>query len=443
MNAHKVIWREGMLLRPQHFQHNDRYYDNQMKTRTQLLGRYMWGFLELEIEVEPLKIGKLVLSRASGILPDGSLFNLEGLVEPLMVQVPHNIGKTSVYLGLPLMTGNHIEAREETDKDVLARYTIYDMSIANSNAGEGIESQVHCGRPNFCLLLGEQLSDQVFVKLKVGEITDCTEDGGVTMNDNYSPTVIHSKASKYLLKRLNEVIRLVDTRCAALAERLSSNGKLGGSEVGDFMLMQMMNRTQLILLHYKDLQHVHPEELYRTLLTVVGELSTFASANRRVPVTLNYRHSDLSLSFEALLNVFRQLMAMVLEEHATPLPIQARDYGVQVAIVADHQHFDSSSFVLVAGAHCTAEELRNRLPAQLKMGTVETIRNLVNLHLPGFKLRPLPVAPRELAFHADKAYFILDLDTEELAQLKKSGGFAFHVSSEIAALELDFWAIKK
>ena len=94
MNAHKVIWREGMLLRPQHFQHNDRYYDYQMKTRTQLLGRYMWGFLDLGIEADPLKQGKVVVSRATGILPDGSLFNLEGRVEPLMIQVPPNAGRT-------------------------------------------------------------------------------------------------------------------------------------------------------------------------------------------------------------------------------------------------------------------------------------------------------------------------------------------------------------
>ncbi len=26
MQVHKVIWQEGMLLRPQHLQHNDRYY---------------------------------------------------------------------------------------------------------------------------------------------------------------------------------------------------------------------------------------------------------------------------------------------------------------------------------------------------------------------------------------------------------------------------------
>ncbi len=34
MTAHKVIWQEGMLLRPQHFQQSDRYHDDQLKART-------------------------------------------------------------------------------------------------------------------------------------------------------------------------------------------------------------------------------------------------------------------------------------------------------------------------------------------------------------------------------------------------------------------------
>ena len=74
MNVHKIVWQEGMLLRPQHLQHNDRYYDNQMKARTQLLGSYNWGFLALELDRQFLNMGKLVISQASGVLPDGSLF---------------------------------------------------------------------------------------------------------------------------------------------------------------------------------------------------------------------------------------------------------------------------------------------------------------------------------------------------------------------------------
>ena len=123
MNSHKVIWQEGMLLRPQHFQHNDRYYDHQMKTRTQLLGSYTWGFLSLDIDLQFLNMGKLVISNASGILPDGSLFELGGNTEPLALDVPPNTGNTPIYLALPLVTGNHIESRRPEQSDVLARYT--------------------------------------------------------------------------------------------------------------------------------------------------------------------------------------------------------------------------------------------------------------------------------------------------------------------------------
>ena len=30
MLVHKVVWQEGMLLRPQHLQHNDRHYQQQL-----------------------------------------------------------------------------------------------------------------------------------------------------------------------------------------------------------------------------------------------------------------------------------------------------------------------------------------------------------------------------------------------------------------------------
>ena len=83
MSLHKVVWQEGMLLRPQHFQQNDRYYDHQLKARTQKLGSYAWGFLNLEIDRQFLNMGKLVLSQASGILPDGTLFELGSEREPL------------------------------------------------------------------------------------------------------------------------------------------------------------------------------------------------------------------------------------------------------------------------------------------------------------------------------------------------------------------------
>src|SRR5690606_14472446 len=79
----RVVWHEGILLRPQHFQQNDRYYDHQLKARTQLLHGCAHGFFNLEIDHQFLAMGKLVLSQASGILPDGSLFELGSGHSPL------------------------------------------------------------------------------------------------------------------------------------------------------------------------------------------------------------------------------------------------------------------------------------------------------------------------------------------------------------------------
>jgi type VI secretion system protein ImpJ len=212
MNVHKVVWQEGMLLRPQHFQHNDRYYDSQMKTRTQLLGTYTYGFINLEIDLQFLNMGKLVISRAAGILPDGSLFELDGNSEPLALDVPPNTGATPIFMALPLVTGNHIEARRPEQSDVLTRYTTYEVEVSDSNAGDDNSSQINCARPDFRLLLGEQQTDQAYVKLKVCEILDTSPDGVISLDPNFVPPTFRTHASVYLLSCLKEVISMLALR---------------------------------------------------------------------------------------------------------------------------------------------------------------------------------------------------------------------------------------
>ena len=438
MTTHKVLWLEGMLLRPQHFQHSDRYYDQQLKTRTRLLGRYTWGFLSLEVDVQYLTMGKLVVSQASGVLPDGSLFDLVG-GELLALDVPPNIGKTDVYLALPLVTGNHIEARR---KDQVERYVAYETEVGDSNAGENASSQVSCARPDFRLLLGEQPSNQACVKLQLCRISGTNSDGAISLDAQFIPTFILSHASSYVLSCLKEVIGMLGLRGDTLAARIRSNGKVGGAEVGDFMMLQLINRTELVLQHYLALEQLHPEELYCTLLAMLGELATYASDSKRPQLESTYQHSNQGESFRELMEAIREVLSMVLEEHANELKLEARQYGILVSQMSDHNALALTTYVLVAKANCDSEELRHRLPAHLKVGPVEGIRQLVNLHLPGFKIKPLAVAPRQIPFNPAKTYFSLELSADDVTQMERSGGFAFHVSGEFSELELQFWSIR-
>ncbi|WP_434676986.1 type VI secretion system baseplate subunit TssK [Pseudomonas sp. R1-18] len=442
MNAHKVIWQEGMLLRPQHFQQNDRYYDQQLKIRTRLGGAFLWGFTELEIDAQFLASGQIVLNTAAGILPDGSVFDLRDRNQPLVLDVPANTGDTAVYLALPLVAGNCIEARSAEQPEVLARYTAYAQTVADSNAGEAGSTQILCARPEFRLLLGEQSDEQAYVKLKLCHVQATTSDQAVNLSPAFSPTFITARGSSHLMSCLKEVIGMLGHRGDAIARRIRANGEVGSAEVGDFLMLQLINRTELVLQHYHDIKDIHPEELYRALLGMYGELATFGCEGKRPAQTAQYRHSDQHACFTSLMQAIRQLMSMVLEQHAVELQLQARQYGMLVSPRVDPQLLGSAAFVLAASASCEPEELRRRLPAHLKVGSVEGIRELVNLHLPGIRLKALSVAPRQIPYHANKTYFVLDLDSGAKAEVEKSGGFAFHVSGEFADLELKFWAIR-
>ncbi|MBD8577091.1 type VI secretion system baseplate subunit TssK [Pseudomonas syringae] len=442
MNAHKVIWQEGMLLRPQHLQHNDRYYDHQLKTRTLMLGGHQWGFFSLEIDVQFLAMGKLVISQARGVLPDGSLFDLAGAPEPLALDVPPNTTNTAVYLALPLVTGNHIEARRADQADVLARYTQYQTEVADSNAGENASSQVNCARPDLRLMLGEQAGDQAWVKLKLCQVLEAGAGGTITLAPEFVPSFLHVRACAWMLSCLKEVISLLAHRGDTIAGRIRSSGTVGSAQIGDFMMLQLINRNELLLRHCLGQAHVHPEALYRLLLGLLGELATFASDSKRPALSGGYQHNDQGASLRPLMDEIRQVLSMVLEQHAIELPLELRQYGVRVATLHDHTLLASCSFVLAVSAQCDTEELRQRLPAHLKAGAVEHIRDLVNLHLPGIRLKPLPVAPRQIPFHANKTYFILEPAPDDLAVLERSGGFAFHLSGDFTGLELTFWAIR-
>jgi type VI secretion system protein ImpJ len=89
-----------------------------------------------------------------------------------------------------------------------------------------------------------------------------------------------------------------------------------------------------------------------------------------------------------------------------------------------------------------SEELRRGFPAQLKIGPVEKIADLVRLGLPGVPVLPLPAAPRLIPFHAGFTYFELDQTSELWAQLEKSGGVALHVAGKFPGLTMEFWAIR-
>ena len=130
----------------------------------------------------------------------------------------------------------------------------------------------------------------------------------------------------------------------------------------------------------------------------------------------------------------RRSLSTVLEQNAIQIELRDAGNGIRVATLADPELRDTAGFVLAVRADMPADSLRARFPAQAKLGPVERIRDLVQLQLPGITMRQLPVAPRQIPYHAGHTYFEIDKgsDQEAAGTLRRS---AFHFAGEFPSLD--------
>ena len=439
----RVIWSEGLFLRPQHFQQHVRYLEHFVEGRSHGLRPCTWGCSELTIDKDMLRIGKLAISSATGVFPDGTPFNIpDDDPPPTPLEMDESIRDEVLYLGLPVRQQGTAEVGDGIDQEGMARYVRRETEVADVSSGDLNTAPMHVGALRTRLLLESDQREE-YACVPVAHVFEMESDKNVVLQDSFIPTVLSCQGASKLSGFLTELQGLLHTRGESLATRVSGSGRGGAAEFADFLMLQAVNRYEPLIAHLATLDGLHPEDLYRMLISMAGELATLTSTTRRTREFPDYEHHDLRSTFEPVFLALRDSFATVQKEAATPLPIKERRYGIRVSKIADRTLLQDAVFVLAVHADVPTDDLMKRFPAVVKIGSVERIRELVNSQLPGIGLRPLPVAPRQIPYHAGYAYFELERGSEYWNDLVTSGGIAMQVGAEFPGLELEFWAIRE
>jgi type VI secretion system protein ImpJ len=439
----RVIWSEGMFLRPQHFQQHDRYIENWVNGRCLGLRGFDWGFRSMKLDHGQLAIGRIALLDCRGTFPDGTPFDLPDQDElPLNLEVPEGVQNNLVFLALPQRRPESSEIDSEAFADSLARYRLREREVRDHNSGADGRYPVQIGGLRTRLML-ERQERAGYVCLGVAKIVEVRADKTVILDEKFIPPILQCSAAKVLNGFLRELHGLLHTRGEALAGRVVESARGGASEIADFLLLQAINRYEPMLEHLGVTAALHPEEFFRLGLQLAGELATFYKQGKRPANFSAYNHDDLQATFEPLMEELRQLLSMILEQNAMQIPLQQPRAGVYAARRPDINLLDSAIFVLAVKASVTPEMLRSHFPPQVKIGPVEEIQQLVRAALPGISIHSLPVAPRALPYHAGFSYFELNKQSDLWKKMPNSGGFAIHIGGSFPDLELEFWAIKK
>lgn len=438
--TNRVVWQEGMFLRAQHFQQQDRYLEYLVRSRTAALRPHAWGVSDLHIDREMLATGRFAIRTSTGVFEDGTPFAVPGEADhPAPLELPASARNALVFLAVPVRQPGAVEMAADGAPE--GRYGLHGIETYDTHSASPQPAELQVGRLRLRYML-ETEDRSGYLCLALARVVEVASDRRATLDDRWIPPALACSVSPQLFGFLTELSGMLNQRGDALAVRLNAPDVRGVPDWSDFLLLQCANRWQNLLSHWASSGSVHPEDLYAALVQLAGEMATFTEANRRPNAYPAYRHEDLQRSFAPVMADLRRSLSAVLETSAVAIPLQERRHGVRVGQVTDRSLLQASQFVLMVRADVPAEALRRLFPSQVRIASAERIVELINAALSGVPVRTMPVAPRQILFDAGATYFELDRNGPHWQHIQASGNLAIHVSGDFPGLNLRLWAIR-
>ena len=443
---HRVAWVEGMLMEPQHFQQQERYFEHLLDQRIRSTVALAWGFQTLKLNQGLLEQGKVALNSACGVFPDGTPFTL-GNGDPLPLPFDPGEDCQGQVIGLSIlrdMPGNPFIDLSQSQR--CSRYSVVEAEIPDrhpGNAAQGapLAARLQLGQLQTRLNL-RSASSEAEVVLPVALIKERTRDGRLLLDGDYLPPMLDFRASGWLENAASELLGLLSQRLEVLCRPDVPLTPGGLSELLELLLLQTLSEYHLQLSHLLVQRQVHPERLFYILLGLLGRLNILPGG-RKIwqQQDLHYRHHEPHHGYCALFTALRRALSLVIEAPAVALPFV--EHGDNLYLCANDAQRRMEKLIFVVTTQLPADAVRTRFPAQTKLGPVEKIVQLIDLQLPGARLLPMATPPRYLPYYPDSLYFEADSSDPLYSEMLAGSAMALSIVGDFPGLRFEAWGLRQ
>lgn len=442
-DRNRVAWREGMFLRPQHFQAQDRFVESFVGARHDWALPYSWGLAELEIDSGLAELGQFAIRSAKGIMPDGTPFSIPAdQPPPEPVAIGKDVRDAGVYLTLPPRQSGAVEFSEKEAGSIDARFSVAELQVNDNFSTERTIEGIEVGAPN---LRYGMSPDELDGRLLLG-VARIREMSGkkIVFDDRYIPPAIDIRACR-LKPAVADLIGRSEQMIEELALRAAETTEGGQDTYRAFLLLQALNRWAAILGHIDSMPAIHPERLFENLVGMAGEISTLTRKDRRPPKLPQYDHEDLQGTFDPVIDLLQALLSGEFDRSVEPLEIESRGPGQFLHVIRNRALLKQSYIYLaVADPSKSMEEIRVRFPAICKIGPNTKMRELVGSSLQaGIPLRHTTTPPTQLHVLPGYVYFELDRGAADWQEVHNSPALGMFVADDWPQLKLELWAVKQ
>lgn len=426
-DAYRVLWSEGLFLRPQHFQQQDRFLEGTARSMLQAGRLQTFGFRQLSLDPAALEAGQIGVLAARGIFPDGTPFAIPETMEPprpLAVRADMTAG--AVQLALPVEAPGGAAFDPAHGEPSGARYRGRIVSVRDAVHGGADAEEIELALPQ-AQLLAPGAAMGGFTALPVAEVRGLRADGSVALDEQFLPATLIAGALPWYGQFLQEVVTGLD-RIAEAHGKMVLGG--AGRGVENLLILQLANEALPRFAHMLAQDLYHPAELYGELASLAGAMATYGSSSRRLRELPVYDHLAPGPAFGALADTLRSLMLSLryVEPKSRALPVMRHSTNVWKVRIDNPKLLQGSRIVLRVGSELSDEALRKIFVNQATVGSASEFEGLWKSRLPGIPLKPLHSQPREIPYDGDRLCLELDQKSEHWASLLEAPGFIVGVS---------------
>ena len=425
----RVVWSEGLLIGPEHMQQLDAYHERLLARRLDAIESLNWGVFEVELDRTALTTGHVQLVRFRGVMPDGTVLDLDANDAELPPARPLDANLTralELFIGLP-------REREgvnsfAADPSHPARYQIIHREVRDWTADERT-AEVAFGKRKIALLFGHE-ERRDFVELKIGELTPT--DAGVAVVDTFVPACLRIGASSFLMSGLRRLMHTLLARQRALSEvRRQINRATSGfaeSDITRYLLLAEINSFLPRLQHAIDApSDLQPRQAYLLLAELYGRLCTFV--NDADPLRIpKFVYRDLRSTFEELFARITELLQATVDDRHIVVSLQPQDDGFYVSRVDSERLRQCRSFWLAVHTDVPEPHVAKQVPEFAKITSRSEIRALVSVQATrGAPLEFSHSIPPEIPRKTDHVYFSIGVDNEFWRKILAEAEFALYL----------------
>ncbi len=446
ISTSKVLWGEGLFLRPQHFQQQDAYHEWRLAQAVRGLHPYAWGVHHLKVDNDALQAGQLRLLELQMVFPDGEFYNApseDALPAPLALDSALAQG-TDVLLYAavaPLRANgsNFSPTREEADtatryyhvqKDIADQYT--DATAAQlSLLGKSVR------------LLSEHEPRAHLLSLPVLQIRRNVM-GGFELDPRYVPPALTIQSSPVVFLYLRRLLDVLQAKIDALygfhREPSKNIIEFRSGDVASFWLLHTASGAYAALSHLMRHPGLHPERLFQRLLELAGALMTFSRGYTLTDLPA-YDHTNPGPAFFKLDHIIRELLETVISTRYFAIALSEDRPSFHQGRLDAQQISGATSFYLGITAAMPSAELVEAVPLRFKIGAPEDVEKLVLSALPGVPITHAAQVPSAIPVRPGSYYFAIEPRGALYERMLQAQAVSLYVPSGIADLKIELIAI--